>query len=306
MYTVLFVNHPRKNCGVYQFGRRTATALQASSSFRVHYVECANTDSVADITDKVRPDIVYYNFHPGATPWMNTRIERTWKSFKSVAAVHDDMCGVFDAYMFYGPYGSNAPANLYECGRCCPEVSVPIPSDDRVRIATFGFAHSVKRFEHLATLIAQSFESAQFSIHFPPNLFVDPNGESGRKESERMTNIIRELNPNIKVRCSFEFLSEGELLSFLGQHNLIVFDYHSPHKGISSVTDYALMVRRPFAVNRSSMFRHLFSVSPSICYEDRSLSDILHAGTEPLQPLYESYSPQQFVRRHEEVFRTLL
>jgi glycosyltransferase involved in cell wall biosynthesis len=305
MSTVLFVNHPHKNCGVYQFGQRTATVLCSSSSFSIHYVECRDAEEVADATDEVKPDIVYYNFHPAATPWMNRRIERSWKSFKSISSVHDDVCGEFDAYIFYGPY-DNAPPNLYECGRCCPEVDIALPSDDEIRIATFGFAHSAKRFEHLATLVAQSFEKAEFSIHIPPNLFVDPSGEGGRKESERMRNIVHTLNPNIKVKCSFEFLSEGELLSFLGQHDLLVFDYQSSNRGISSVIDYALMLRRPFAVNRTSMFRHLFSVSPSICHDDRSLSDILQSGIGPLQPLYEAYSPQQFIRRHEEIFRTLL
>lgn len=307
MRTLLFVNHPCKNCGVYQFGRRTATALQASSSFETHYVECGGVADVVEATDRIRPDIVYYNYHPSATPWMNTRINgTTWNSFAAVAPVHDDICGEFDAYIFYGPWNGAAHAKLHECGRCCPEVQIDLPPSAIPRIATFGFACSTKRFGQLAEQVARGFARAAFSIHLPPNLFVDPSGEGGRREAREMQDIVYRLNPQITVDCTFQFLSEGDLLSFLGRHDLLVFDYNSPNRGISSVIDYALMVRRPLAVNRSSMFRHVLSLTPSVCYEDRSLGEILHSGIAPLRPLYEDYAPRQFIRRHETIFNSIL
>lgn len=307
MSTVLFVNHPHKNCGVYQFGQRTAIALQESSSFETHYVECGGVAEVVEATDRIKPDIVYYNYHPGATPWMGTRINgTTWNSFATVAPVHDDICGVFDAYIFYGPWNGAVHAKLHECGRCCPEVRVDLPPSNVPRIATFGFAHSAKQLEQLAERVATGFGQATFSIHLPPNLFVDPNGDSGRQKAIEMTNIVHRLNPRITVECSFDFLSEGDLLSFLGCHDLLVFDYHSPHGGIASVIDYALMVRRPLAVNRSSMFRHVLAITPSLCYEDRSLEEIMRSGTAPLLPLYENYTLQQFIGRHESIFNTII
>ena len=70
-----------------------------------------------------------------------------------------------------------------------------------------------------------------------------------------------------------------EMLNFLSKNDLNIFLYeHQGNRGISSATDWAIAVKRPLAVTKNSMFRHLFHCYPSICIEDNSLKTILANG----------------------------
>ena len=74
-----------------------------------------------------------------------------------------------------------------------------------------------------------------------------------------------------------------QLLDFLAQNSLNAFLYEYQNgRGISSVVDHALAVKRPLALTRSSMFRHVNGTRPPITMEDARLSDILARGFTPL------------------------
>jgi len=90
-------------------------------------------------------------------------------------------------------------------------------------------------------------------------------------------------------------------------NDLNVFPYAElPQKGVASSMDMALSVRRPVAVTRTYMFRHVYHVQPSICVEDLSLKEIMANGTKPLEPLYKMWNKENFVKEFEDIIYGIL
>jgi hypothetical protein len=107
---------------------------------------------------------------------------------------------------------------------------------------------------------------------------------------------------NIKLEITTDFLDDDGLLNFLASSTINVFLYdHMPERGLSSVIDYALSVKKPLAISKSHMFRHILAASPSICYEDRTLSEIISSDSDPLQQFRDKWSPSNFIKRYETI-----
>ena len=113
--------------------------------------------------------------------------------------------------------------------------------------------------------------------------------------------------PGVRLEVSHEFVTQAQLLDFLAGNHLNAFLYEDRQDfGISSCLDLALAVDRPIAVSPSPMFRHVADVTPSISIGERSLRDILVAGSEPLRPLRERWSVAAMRRTYERVIDRVL
>ena len=86
-----------------------------------------------------------------------------------------------------------------------------------------------------------------------------------------------------------------------------VFLYQeSKHLGISSTIEKAIAVRRPVAITRCGMFRHVLGTSPSICIDDHTLPEILEAGIAPLVPYCNEWSEDAFILDYERIVGEML
>jgi SAM-dependent methyltransferase len=92
--------------------------------------------------------------------------------------------------------------------------------------------------------------------------------------------------PDIDLVITHDFLDDSGLVRFLAGNTVNAFLYEDQKaRGISSCTDYAVASGRPLAISRSSMFRNLHEVNPSICIEDCSLQAIAGRRGKELAPL---------------------
>jgi hypothetical protein len=113
-------------------------------------------------------------------------------------------------------------------------------------------------------------------------------------------------NSNISLNITTDFISDEELLDFLAGNDLNIFFYENylTYNGISSVIDFALAVKKPIAINKSSMYSHLLDATPSICVEDNSLLTIMNNGFTPLQKKYNSWTHKKFIHNLETILET--
>ena len=139
-----------------------------------------------------------------------------------------------------------------------------------------GFATHGKGFERLIIAVQEEFDEAIIRLHIPAGDFADT---SVADLVARCRELIRK--DGIKLVTSHEFLHKTELLDFLAQNTLNCFFYDKCEgRGISSAIENALAVRKPLAITRSNMFRHVLSgnssvAEPPICIEpdgDRHIS----------------------------------
>ena len=81
-----------------------------------------------------------------------------------------------------------------------------------------------------------------------------------------------------------DWLAESDLNAYL-------YDETDQGRGIASTTDHALAARRPIALTRTWMFRHLHECQ-GIFVESSTLSEIMARGIEPLRSAYAEFSDE--------------
>ena len=124
----------------------------------------------------------------------------------------------------------------------------------------------------------------------PYSFFGDPLHEQG---DEVEAACIEECtNPGIKLNITHDFKDDSDTLKFLASNDINVFLYGENGEGISSVIDYALSVKRPIAISKSRMFRHI--MNNAILIDNNSIEEIIERGTGPLERFYSDWSTNNF------------
>jgi len=70
---VLFVSHPKKQCGVFEFGRNIYQAIAGSSKYEFIWLECASLEQLRNAIASYQPVVIIYNYHPATMPWLASK-----------------------------------------------------------------------------------------------------------------------------------------------------------------------------------------------------------------------------------------
>ena len=194
---------------------------------------------------------------------------------------------------------------VFKTGRLVPQHDKPQPVPEIPTIGSFGFGTAGKGFERLITKVQEEFDRAVIRLNIPFASFGDAGGEKARAIGEKCRALITK--PGITLDLKHDFMGVDQLLDFLAQNSLNAFLYEYQNgRGISSVVDHALAVKRPLALTRSSMFRHVNGTRPPITVEDARLSDILARGFAPLARYAEEWTPENLRWDYERIVDAVL
>lgn len=292
---VLFVNPTEEKCGVYQYGVNLFETLRESKAHRYSIVRPHSRAQLADHAAYFMPDAIIYNWAPGIGGWLAHA--PFGMANKELAVYHDGgISERFDAVLFSDPTATRF-SNWYPIGRPIPTYTDrqprgSHPEGEGPHIGVNGFLGA---WSPLAvSRIVRDFERCVIRLHLPSATYGDPSGKMADAQARQCQYIVS-AQPGIRLEISHEFLPMADLLRWLSLNDLNVYmrDLPPAWRGVSSVLDCALAVRRPIAVNRCVAFRHVHNLTPSICVEDNSLKTILANGTAPLEPLYAAWAPEK-------------
>jgi len=194
---------------------------------------------------------------------------------------------------------------VYKTGRLIPQFQSKVSNNQKINIGSFGFATIGKGFTNIIEKVQEEFDEAVINLNISFAKFGDESGENARRIADIAQKTLRK--NDIELNISHEHLTSEEILKFLSKNDLNVFLYeHQDNRGISSATDWAIAVKRPLAITKSSMFRHLFDCYPSICIEDNSLKTILGNGVKHLERLCEEWSPENLLWDYERIIDDII
>jgi hypothetical protein len=289
---LLFLSWNKENCGVHQYGRTVATALNA-----VHQSIGSLEDAGAAI-DEHRPDVTIWNWHPGTLgKIVHPRAARHF-AVPSICLLHEfDPQLVdgdfFDVFVMPDPTNTFRHPRFFHCGRAIAPYDHRHPVPVVPTIGSFGFGVGIKGYQRVLGLVSESYQEAVIRLHIPANWAVDPEGQIARAAVEE----LRSHAPaTIQIEASHDWLDDEGLLNWLAKNTINVFPYDPVHHpGISSSTDRALAVRRPVAITKCGLFKHLRHLP--ICLESYRLKEIADRGLEPIEHLYQEWSYEQFRER---------
>ena len=241
-------------------------------------------------------------------PWLTGQMIRRYK-VPSLGIMHEvtqeaaDSATqeMFDYHLCPDPTLLENNPSVFKTRRLIPTYQGQASLPAIVTIGSFGFGFGDKGFERLIETVQQEFDEARIALHLPLNGVISSEFQertlaSIKKSAERIS------KPGIQLVITHDFLSKSQLLDFLASNTLNAFFYDTnKHLGISSTIEHALAVRRPMAITKCGMFRHVYSANPSICIEDSSLRRIIENGVTPLEPFYEEWSEANFVLDYERI-----
>ncbi|SRR5579862_3998031 len=311
--TILFVSHPQEQCGVHQFGLSVARALEGSRKYRFQYLECAGGDDLLAGVKRSEPAAIIYNYYNCTLPWLDPELTRRRLRMPQAGIFHEvtqalaDQAGneLFDFHIAADPTLLLINPRVFKTGRLLPEYAGKAVTPEITTIGTFGFGTPGKGFDKIVLQTQREYDRAIIRMHLPIATFGDAEGSGVNAVVQRCRELITK--PGLELQVSHQFLARHELLDFLAGNTLNAFLYDDiGSRGISSVIDHALAVRRPIAVSRSSMFRHVLGARPSICVEDSSFHQIIANGTEPLRPYWEEWTEANLVWDYERIISNIL
>ncbi len=314
---ILFVNHKPQKCGVYEFGYSVGNILTQSTKYNFVYREADSWREFYRIFQKENPNVVIYNYYPCTMGWIGTNSGILINSHKiriiQIGILHEvtqkiadhsnDI--IFDYHIAPDPTLILNNPIVYKTGRLVPRFqSVPI-KNEIINIGSFGFATNGKGFLKIIKTVQDEFDEAKINLNISYAKFGDEKGDNARELAKQARELVTK--KDIVLNISHEHLSTDEILKFLSKNDINVFLYdYLNERGISSAIDYAIAVKRPLAITKSSMFRHLFHCKPSICIEDNSLRTILGNGISHIEKLCDEWSPEKLLANYEKIIENIV
>ncbi len=310
--TVLFINHPEKECGVHQFGENVYTALKTSAEYNFIYCECSDEHQLKAFINSRKPAAVIYNYYPSTMPWLNSGITRKI-ILPHIGIIHEVTQErvnkanktLFDFHIAPDPTILLTNPIVFKTGRLIPsyiDIKTPPPV---LTIGSFGFGTKGKGYTRIIEKVQEEFDEAIIRFNIPFARFGDMDGHGAKAYAEASRQLIHK--PGIRLRITHDFLSQEEVLDFLSGNTINCFFYEeNKNRGISSVLDMALAVNKPIAITKSNMFRNLTGTNPSICVEDTSLKKIIETGIEPLEIYKKEWTARNLCWDYERIVKTSL
>ena len=320
---ILFVNADaaKPQCAIYQAGLLYADALRFCESFDLTYYE-ASSGKAEYLPDPTGYDAVIFNYQhvsmsimpPEYFSYCRKAIgflyEARLKPEQSPMHFGDQTCGqLFDILMVPDP--TMKPCRKREDKKWSVPRVVPRFPDHRnnnhpVWVGTFGFPSPWKALDDIVRMMNDEYPEAVFRLNFAPASHQDGTGLQEMMES--FANDLRGIaKPGIEIRFSQEYMDQDRLIKWLAQNSVNVFlakEQRSIETGgaLLASTDMAIAARKPIMVSPTLEARHLSQLCyPSLKDAERGQGTIV--GNGDVDRLYESWTPQNFAARVDELVR---
>lgn len=329
MKTILFVTHRQKHCGVYEFGKNVFNAISHSAKLAFIKAECDSLDELREAIHAHNPDVIIYNYHPSVMPWLCIRTSKGiyrnniadiniphvgiihevtqevadaatgYRNTWILGGMHKKLNSLFDFYIAPDPTLLLKNPLVFKTGRLVPEYTA-VPAPSVFTVGSFGFATPKKGFERIVQKVQEEFDHAVIRINMPSADFGDADGTRAWAIAEKCRKLV--YKKGIQLQITHDFFDDNRLLDFLAGNSMNVFMYEDTGgRGISSTPDYALAVKRPLAVTRCPMFRHILSARPSVCVDESPLKTIFNNGFAPLQKFARYWDKAHLVWDYERI-----
>jgi hypothetical protein len=316
---ILFLNHSKIACGVYQYGVRLYNILKKDTYINYIYKEIESQEEHSNILQSYnKVQIIMYNYHVYTMPWLFN----TDKSKLNIGITHEvEGSGpeyayannLFNIVIDIDPSSGSKysiPRPIYED----VEYIQPQISNDTIKnfidyneenvpiFGSFGFSFTSKGFQKIIKYVNEQYDKAiiKFVIPLP---YFDPNKEINHLLTKKMCYEVNR-KEGIKLLLCHEFFSNEEMLLFLKSNtaNIFLYDYMKG-RGNSSTLDYALSVKRPLIISDSYMFRHIYS--DDICIYKNDIETCMKNSLKYCDKFVKEYSHENMINKFRNIIQNL-
>lgn len=303
-HRVLFLNHRKRQCGVYQYGRRVFDIVNGCSDVTYSYEEIDGHDAYRNVMTRGSWDAIVYNYHPLTMPWLNRRTMVRHRN--SIGILHECQTNLFAKRISIDPDTTERPG-LYAIPR--PLLTL-IPRDcvggpgvhefisynegsTTPVFGSFGFGFSNKGFPRLVEMVNSQYDRAIIKLVIPDASFAADPRMADRTCAECHSSNRKS---GIRLMVYRGFMEENDLLVFLASNTMNLFLYDKMMgRGISSTVDYALSVGRPLGISDSYMFRHIYH--DDICLDKHTIRECMESSPRHCELYRKKYSHDIMIQK---------
>lgn len=303
MPNILFVNSLQPQCGVHQFGKRTYNIIKYSKKYQILQLLCGNWNTLVQTILTYDVKAVIFNYHPSTMGWVNQENLNSLHIPK-LALYHEVPITGFDYYIHLDPTYFENGVN-FTTGRPLFEPTLEKKPTDIFTVSSMGFGFHNKGFDRIITKVQEEFDTALIRLNIPYADFGDSDGRSAREIADKCRSLI--YKPNITVNITHDFMSNEDLLNWLSYSDLNCALYDNMYgRGISSVVDYFLSVKVPFAVSNTWMMRHVRNIFPTITTDNASLKWIADNGHTVTDVYRNIWSNNNLIKDYERIIDSVI
>lgn len=320
---ILFVTQTlgyKAACGIGLIGNLIGNTLLTHPDYEFKILYTDGWDEVIKLYNEWNPQVIFYNYAPGTTPWMDQPYPRSQIIVPQVRLCHDMYQKLADEFEPHNHAGwqyllADDPSvigndHIFITNRLLPPTTNYVYKDGEKPIIGFqGFGPPHKGIARLARQVQEEFDEAILRLHIPFGYYEDLihgyKGSNAYARVQEVKSIITK--PGIEIEFSHDLMETDEVVEWLARNtiNCYFYDYNDGG-GIASSPDYALAAKRPIALTKSHQFRNFWNIEPSIFIEDKSIKEIIAQGTSPLEPYYKAYSAESLLKDYSKVIEKLI
>ena len=286
---ILFLNHTKIQCGVYQYGLRLFDVLKNMKDVQYKYIEIGeHSDYLNAVTNNKDASAIIYNYHYSTMPWLSAKTIQT--KICNIGIPHESTHGFFNIicqidptlqshsriYSIPRPKFTTTTTSILE--NYTPSTSaildfINYKIDGCNTFGSFGFGFTNKGFDKIVQMVNAQYDKALIKFVIPKPAF---SGENYDRQYQSIIDRCTQLNvkPDVKLIITCDFFTNEDILCFLKSNTINLFLYDEMKgRSISSVIDYAVSVETPFGISNSCMFRHIYS--DKICLYKTSIRDCI-------------------------------
>ena len=306
---VLFLNHKKQQCGVYQYGKRLFNIISQQDKYCIIYREIDCLQEYYQVLSEYDKLIaIIYNYHILVMPWLHaSNIQRQCPNigiphesspdlFDFVANIDPDAPETTNSRSLPRPIFENVESQLLNSGSGSGSNEEFIHRHTKTDIpifGSFGFGFSNKGFPKIVELINSNYDNAVIKFVIPIADF-DPNPNTVHNAVDSC--LKANTKPGIILMFTHNFFTDTEILKFLSINTMNIFMYDQMYgRGNSSVIDYAISVNRPLGISDSYMFRHIYS--NEICLYQTTIRHILDNSKDYCSKYRTKYSHKNLVAK---------
>lgn len=305
---ILFLNHKKSQCGVYEIGKRIFSLLDIS----VTYLEVNSFEEYSNIINYVNPDIIIYNYVGATMPFLNPVITNYYSNIKHIGIIHDsfnfipEVEAIFDAWIVHDLTNTTPSKKKFLTVRPIPRFVRETEIDlENISIGSHGFPVSPwKMYDVIVEWTNYNFDKATINLNLPIASFGGTI-----EQAKQIANLCKSkiTKPNITLNISHNYFeTEKELINWLSKNTMNVYFYNDTvynNLGVAGSADLAIAAQSSLAVNSAYMYRHL-NTKLGICSKNNMRNFV--ENYKEVQKIYEEWSPERMTNDYKKMIETIL
>ena len=308
---ILYINHEKSQCGVYEIGKRIYKLLNPNIIKSFYFETKINgINEYRNIMEERKPKYVFYNFYFATLPYLNKNLFKEYPNTKHIGIVHDPLRpsdiefynSTFDAWIIHDDTNPIQSKNKFTTIRPISRFNKPKSDNKILNIGSHGFTVSPwKMFDKMIDQIHYEFDEVNINMNLTQATF---GGTNQSHEIDMWRSKITK--PNVKLNITTHYFEdEIDLIKFLSKNDLNMYFYNAPNQyvGVGGSADLAVSSQSSLLVNSSYMYRH-FHNHLGYFEKTNNIKSFLDNKLK-VKELYELWSPERMTIDYKKLLESL-